>query len=138
VNLKEAGPLGIAQIIAQKHLLWSTERIKNKIEDINQDASLSRAEQAEQVKDILKEHKSFLGDLDRFVTRSGMVDMVAYASRLAEVCGDKTATAMALESLVEGILHMNHMFDLAVKVSKTAQTAKEQVIRYTARHGKHH
>lgn len=54
------------------------------------------------IEGILSRNADFLRDADRMVTKAGIVDMVAYGSKLLETGGKAVVTAMAIETLAEG------------------------------------
>ena len=138
--LEKEGPRGIAQKIAQKHMLWSARKIAEKIKHIDSNPISSQKEKERDKEKLLRKQESLLADLDHFVTKSGMVDMVAYASRLTQVYGKRISTIMAVETLLEGVIHLaniSHGADLNEAPKMAHGAAEHESVAHTEAAGVH-
>lgn len=93
----------IAQKIAKTDIEFSLKRIDKQIKNIESDDNLSPGDKAAAKNKALKKYEKFLHDMDRLVSNSGKIDLIAYGSRVAEKGGKAAASFMMLETLAEGI-----------------------------------
>lgn len=99
-------PIGLIGDVSKRVAQWDiqhlTEKIAKNIETIDRTHSLTDEEKRKAKDEIIGKYKDFIADADRFVSRSGEIDLLAYGSRLGETAGKKVAVAMAIETLFEG------------------------------------
>ncbi|MEK7148912.1 MAG: hypothetical protein AAB796_00735, partial [Patescibacteria group bacterium] len=99
-------PIGLVGDVSKRIAQWDiqhlTEKIVKNIETIDRTGSLTDEEKRKAKDEIIEKYKDFITDADRFVSRAGEVDLLAYGSKLGEGAGKKIAAAMAVETLFEG------------------------------------
>lgn len=97
-RMKDSGT-SFVQKILNKHVDLHIGIINKKIKKINEDKKLSSDDREQQIEELLLRNADFLHDLDRMVGDVGLIDNIAYYSRLAEKTSKMAANLVMVDSV---------------------------------------
>ncbi len=99
LNRAEGVGIGFVNRILNKDIKWAVDRLQKKLEKIENNNKLTSTQKEEKKQLLLARSQVFLEDLDRMVADEGMIDNIAYYSRMSEKTGKAVSTAMVIDSL---------------------------------------
>lgn len=97
-RMKDSGT-SLVQKILNKHVDLHIGIINKKIKKINEDKKLSSGDREQQIEELLLRNADFLHDLDRMVGDAGLIDNIAYYSRLSEKTSKTAANLVMIDSV---------------------------------------
>lgn len=99
LNRVDGAGIGFISSVLNKDVKWAVDSLQKKFQKIETNDELSLAQKEAEIQTLLNRNKAFLEDLDRMVADQGMIDNIAYYSRLSEKAGKATATVMMIDSV---------------------------------------
>ena len=95
----------IIQEVAKWNISHSAVKIQRRLDNIENDKDMSKAEKSAAQKKMLASYERRLNDWDRAVTKYGKADALAMGARYAELAGKTAVAALGAETIIYGTFH---------------------------------
>ncbi len=119
----------IVRVFAEEHVNWSVSRINNKIAKIEKNKKLSPEKKELKKEKLLARQKKKLEDLDRMVSQTGSINLLAYLSRATE----KTGKAVSIGMMADTLARLPQIFasftESSIETELSEAPLKPRVIR---------